>query len=432
MGLYSAMSAGVSGLNAQSAAMSTVADNITNVNTVGYKATSAEFKTMVGGGSTGGDYSAGGVNTVTHARISYAGVPQPTNSNSDLAIGGNGFFVVGADASSNVIAYTRAGSFSKDKNGFLQNTAGYYLLGWPTDSKGQYVNTGTTKDLQPINYEKLSGAALPSTKLTFRANLQSTTPAFTGTYAAGNLATGTVAPNFSSPVSVYDAQGGAHQLRLAFLKTAPNSWKAEIYAVPASDVSAANGLLASGDVKFNGDGTLDRANSSPALFADLSPAWTNGAGTAPITMALGSDGKLDGLTQSSDASLLTFSGADGGLMGTVTDVNVSETGLVSAVFENGTMRPIYQLPLATFANPDGLAALQGNAYQVSDKSGTAAINPVGAHSGSKIASKMVEGSTADLANEFTNMIRFQRAYSASSKIITTVDQMLQELSEMKR
>ncbi|MGU3315147.1 flagellar hook protein FlgE [Sphingomonas sp. M6A6_1c] len=425
------MSAGVSGLKAQSSAMSTVADNITNVNTVGYKATSADFKTMVGGGSNGGDYSAGGVNAVTHALVSNAGVSQPTNSNADLAIGGHGFFVVGADPSATTIAYTRAGSFSKDKSGYLQNTSGYYLLGWPLDAKGGYSNTGSTKDLQPINYESLSGAALPTTKLTFRANLQSTTTAHTG-YTAGDMQSGKATPDFVKPVSVYDAQGGAHQLTLAFIKTAPNTWQSEIYAVPASDVSATNGIVASGTIKFNSNGTLNQAGSTAALFGSISPAWTNGAGSSPIALALGSDGGLDGLSQSSDVSELTFSGADGGLMGKVSDVNVSESGVVSAVFDNGTMRAMYQLPLATFANPDGLTAIQGNAYQVSDTSGTAAINPAGARGGGKIAGKMLEGSTADLATEFTNMIRFQRAYSASSKIITTVDQMLQELSEMKR
>jgi flagellar hook protein FlgE len=431
VGLYSAMSAGVSGLKAQSSAMSTVADNISNVNTVGYKATSADFQTMVGGGGGGSDYSAGGVNAVTRSLVSNAGVSQATNSNSDLAIGGHGFFVVGADPSSTSIAYTRAGSFTKDNNGFLRNTSGYYLLGWPLDVKGNYSNTGSTKDLQPINYESLSGAALPTTKLTFRANLQSTTTAHTG-YAAGDMQSGKATPDFVKPVSVYDAQGGAHELRLAFLKTGPNTWQSEIFAVPASDVSTANGLVASGTVKFNSNGTLDRAGSTPALFDSVSPAWTNGAGTSSIALALGSDGGLDGLSQSSDISELTFSGADGGLMGKVSDVNVSETGVVSAVFDNGTMRAMYQLPLATFANPDGLTAIAGNAYQVSEKSGTAAINAAGGRGGGKVAAKMLEGSTADLATEFTNMIRFQRAYSASSKIITTVDQMLQELSELKR
>ena len=432
MGLYSAMSAGVSGLNAQSSAMSTVADNITNVNTIGYKATSADFRTMVAGGAKGGDYAAGGVSAMSHARVAAAGGVQPTTSNSDLAIDGRGFFVVGTDANASGIAYTRAGSFTQDKNGYLQNSSGYYLLGWPLDARGNYTNTGSTKDFQPVKYENLSGAALPSTKLTLRANLQSTTAAHTAGYAAGDLASGKTKADFTRPVTVYDAQGSSHTLTLAFLKTGANTWQSEIYAVPASDVAAANGIVASGTVKFNGDGSLNLAGSTPALFGTISPAWTNGAGTSPIALALGSDGGLDGLTQSSDASQVTAQSTDGGLMGEVTNVNISDNGVVSAVFANGTMRAVYQLPLATFVNPDGLTAIQGNAYQVSDTSGAAAINPAGGQSGGKIAARALEGSTADLATEFTNMIRFQRAYSASSKIISTVDQMLQELNELKR
>lgn len=432
MGLYSAMSAGVAGLNAQSAAMGTVADNITNVNTVGYKSTTADFRTMVGSGAGGGDYSAGGVSAVTRAQISKIGSTQSTNSNSDLAVAGHAFFVVSDDPSGNgSVAYTRAGSFTVDPNGLLRNTSGYYLLGWPTDAQGKYSNTGDLKALRPVNQTALTGTAAPSTKLTFQANLQSTTTAKTG-YANGNLATGAQPADFARPVTVYDAQGGAHELNFAFIKTAPNTWQAEVYAQPASDVTAANGLVASGKVVFNGDGSLNQTASDAALFGSITPAWTNGAGASPIKLALGSDGGTDGLTQSSDASTVTLRQADGGLMGKVTDVNVSKDGLVSAVFANGTMRPIYQLPLATFPNADGLTAIQGNAYQLSDSSGAAAINPAGTQSASTVVSKALETSTADIATEFTNMIRFQRAYSASSKIITTVDQMLQELNELKR
>ena len=433
MSLYSALYAGVSGLSAQASAMATVADNITNVNTVGYKAVSADFSTLVGGGTQGGDYAAGGVNAVPKPLISKNGLLQAASSSSDIGIDGNGFFVVrdGLTSSSNV-AYTRAGSFSPDKDGNLKNTAGYYLQGWPLDANGNYVNNGSLTDLQPVNIDALSGTAEPTSNVTFHANLQSTTAAYTGTYAAGDMASGAVTPQFSRSVDIYDAQGNAHQMTMGFLKTAANTWQAEAYVSPSTDVSTTNGLLVSGQIKFNSDGSLDVAGSSSALFASITPAWTNGAGSSAMTLHLGSQDGLDGLTQSSDDSALLTSSTDGGLLGSVTDVNISDSGTVSAVFENGTMRAIYQLPLATFPNPDGLTAIQGNAYMVSSDSGSAAINPADTQGSGKIASHQLEGSTADLATEFTNMIRFQRAYSASSKIITTVDQMLQELSNMKQ
>jgi flagellar hook protein FlgE len=433
--LYSALYAGVSGLNAQASAMATVADNITNVNTVGYKATSADFSTLVGGGGHGGSYAAGGVNAVTKPLISKAGLLQSASNNTDLGIDGNGFFVVrdgtGADSK---VAYTRAGSFSPDKQGLLRNTAGYYLQGWPLDSNGKFVNNGNMNDLQPIDIDALSGTAQATSKVSIRANLQSTTDPITGAYAPGDLANGTVDPQFARSVDVYDAQGTAHHMTFAFVKTGPNTWQAEVYVNPKTDVTTPgnDGVLASGQVKFNPDGSLDLANSDPSLFGSISPSWTNGAGASPIKLSLGSDGGLDGLTQSSDKSALMSSSADGGLLGAVTDVRISDAGVVSAVFENGAMRAIYQLPLATFPNADGLTAIQGNAYVTSDDSGGAVINPSGTQGSGKIAARQLEGSTADLAAEFTNMIRFQRAYSASSKIVTTVDQMLQELSEIKR
>ncbi|HWW65157.1 MAG TPA: flagellar hook protein FlgE [Sphingomonadaceae bacterium] len=438
MSLYSALYAGVSGLAAQSSAMATVADNITNVNTVGYKNVQADFSTLVSGSGQGsGDYSAGGVSAVSKSLISKNGLLQAASSNSDLAIDGNGFFVVrdgtGADSK---IAYTRAGSFSPDKQGNLFNTAGYYLQGWPLDASGKFVNNGNLNELQTVNINSLSGTAQPTSKVALRVNLQSTTEpiANAASYAAGDIANGTVAPQFSRSVDVYDAQGNAHHLTFGFVKTATNTWKAEVYVNPKTDVTTPgnDGVLASGTVKFNPDGSLDLAGSDAGLFADITPAWTNGAGASPIKLALGTDGGLDGLTQSSDQSALLASSADGGLLGAVTDVNISESGIVSAVFENGTMRAIYQLPLATFANPDGLTAIQGNAYMASDDSGNALINPADTQGSGKIASRQLEASNADLATEFTNMIRFQRAYSASSKIVTTVDQMLQELNDMKR
>jgi flagellar hook protein FlgE len=246
------------------------------------------------------------------------------------------------------------------------------------------------------------------------------------------MASGAVTPQFQRPVDIYDAQGGAHSVTFAFVKTAANTWQAEIYAQPATDVTAPGGLLASGQVKFNPDGTLDLAGSDPALFADLSPSWTNGAGSSPISLALGSQDGLDGLTQSGQPSALLNSSVDGGLLGTVASVEISKTGRVTAVFEDGTTRDIYQLPLATFQNPDGLTRLSGNAFVGSQQSGTVAINLPGTLGSGGIAGTSLEASNVDLAQEFSNMIRFQRAYSASSKIITTVDEMLQEVSNLKR
>lgn len=444
MSLYSALNAGVSGLSAQSSAMATVADNIINVNTVGYKAVRADFTTMVGNNEANSrDYSAGGVQSVAKQTISQNGLLAAASRNSDLAIDGNGFFIVrdGAGTGAQTV-YTRTGNFAPDSNGNLLNTAGYYLQGWPIGANGQVTANGNPNALETVNINKLSGLAEATSNLAFQINLQSTTTASATAYTVGDMsnfaddpATGQ-APQFSRTLDVYDAQGNAHQVSIGFIKTDTNEWQVEVYA-KQGEVSNTDGVLASGTLAFNADGSIDFGNTSAGLlnaagtgFATITPNWTNGAGTAPINLKMGSDKGFDGITQNSDAFAARYS-SDGGLLGDVTDVSVSKEGMVSAVFEDGSTRPIYQLALAAFSNPDGLTAIAGGAYIQSGTSGLASIGIAGAGGSGLIASKQLEQSTADVATEFTNMIKFQRAYSASSKIITTVDQMLQELGNLK-
>ncbi len=413
--------------------MATVADNITNINTVGYKGVSTEFRTLVTDGRLRSSYSAGGVAAAPQAMISKQGLLQASSNQTDLGIDGAGFFVVRtSEDTAGDVAFTRAGSFKPDLQGFLRNTSGFYLQGWRLDATGNFVNTGNLAALEPVRLSELTGSAAATTKLQMRANLQSDQVPFAGTYAAGDLASGAVAPHFRRSFDIYDAQGSAHRVTLSYLKTGANTWASEVYAEPASDVTAPGGLLASGNVVFNGDGSLNRTASSPALFGTLTPGWTNGATAQPITLALGSDGALDGLTQFGGDSSLISSSVDGGLLGNIASIEVSKEGVVSAIFDDGTARPVFQLPVATFQNPDGLTRLSGNAFSVSSSSGSVAINRPGALGSGTISSSTLEASNVDLAQEFTNMIRFQRAYSASSKIITTVDDMLQELSNLKR
>ena len=437
MSLYSALYAGVSGLNAQSSAMATVADNITNVNTVGYKGTSAQFESLVNGGSLVSSYSAGGVTATPKALISKQGLLQASNSLTDISIDGAGFFVVRPNTDgTGAIAYTRSGSFTTDSAGYLRNTAGYYLMGWPLDANGNAVGTASQTSLQAIRPNALTGAATPTRLIELRANLDSTA-APVSTYTAGDMANGTTSPEFSRSVSIFDAQGSAHTLTFSFVKTGANQWAAEITGDPAEMTAinglpvGSNGLLGSATVNFNADGSLN-LGSAQSLFGALSITYANGAGSSPITLNLGSNGGLGGLTQFGSDSALLASSVDGGMLGTVASVKISDSGIVSAVFDDGTSRAIYQIPIATFQNPDGLTRISGNAYLVSQDSGTAAINAAGSAGTGNISASMLEASNVDLAAEFSNMILFQRAYSASSKIITTVDDMLQEVSNLKR
>jgi flagellar hook protein FlgE len=433
MSLYSALSSGVAGLSAQSTAMATVADNITNINTVGYKNVETQFSTLVGDTTSGSKYSAGAVVATAKALISKQGLLGASSSTTDLGISGQGFFVTSASREGgDTLQLTRAGSFSPDKEGYLKNTAGLYLRGWPLDAEGEYTNTGNTDALEAIRVSDLGGTATPSTKLQMRVNLKNTTEAITTTYAVGDMANGTTPAQFSNSIDVFDQQGGAHRLTFSYMKRGDNEWVGEIHAVPASDVTAANGVLASGTIKFNADGSLDLAGSDPSFFNAITPTWTNDAGSLPIVLELGTDGGTTGLTQFGSPSTTYSKSANGGVLGSVASIDVSDTGIVSAVFGDGTKRARFQLPIATVPNPDGVQRVAGNAFLPTVESGTFSINAPGSLGAGTIQSKKLEASTADLAEEFTNMIRFQRAYSASSKIITTVDDMLQEVSNLKR
>jgi flagellar hook protein FlgE len=433
LSLYSALYAGVSGLNAQSSAMATVADNITNINTIGYKGTEAQFRTMVTDGRSQASYSAGGVQAISVAQVSKQGLLQASSSNTDLAIDGGGFFVTRASTSgSSDPAFTRAGSFRPDSEGFLRNASGLYLQGWRLDAQGNYTNTGSISALEQVRVSNLVGTAVPTTRIQVRANLQSTTAVHTGAYTAGDLASGTVPSDFKRSFDIYDAQGGSHRVTMAYLKTGANQWQSETYAEPASDVTSAGGLITSGTLAFNPDGSLDKGGSTPALFTPLAISWTNAAAAAPVELAIGDDGGINGVTQFGSESALISSNVDGGLLGNLSSVEITKTGQVNAVFQDGTTRSVFQLPIANFQNPDGLTRLSGNAYSISKASGSLTLNKPGALGAGNVSASTLEASTVDLAGEFTNMIRFQRAYSAASKIITTADEMLREVSELKR
>ena len=207
MSLYAALYSGTSGLAANSSALGIISDNITNVNTIGYKAADAEFMTLVTESSTYGSYSPGGVQARARSLIGAQGLLQTSTSATDLAIDGNGFFVVRPDMNSKDVYFTRAGSFRPDDRGYLQNTAGMYLMGWPLDSNGKYMDNGDVNVLSPINIAALTGTAEATTNAKIRANLQSSQEIYAGTPAydpanPGQLASGAIEPHFSKTIKV--------------------------------------------------------------------------------------------------------------------------------------------------------------------------------------------------------------------------------------
>lgn len=434
MSLTGAMMIGVTGLNANSQALSVASSNIANVNTVGYKAGQNNFSTLLADSMGSGDISSQGVISIASQNVTQQGLLQTTESPTDLAISGNGFFVVNQAANgTGRVLYTRAGNFTPDSNGDLKNAAGFYLMGWPVDING---NIPTDRnDMSPVNVAGLSGKAQATTEMTVQANLQASTAAVSG-YTAGDMASGAVTPAFTRTINVYDSQGGAQPLGISFVKTGANTWAYEVSFQGTSANITGTNPIATGTMTFNSDGTLANANSptTPASGSmDVTIPWnpaTSGLQPQTLSLNMGTVGNSDGLTQFDSASALVNSSVNGALFGSLTGVNVDSSGFVTAQFSNGLIQKIYKLPIATFANPNGLGAVSGNAYAVTNESGNAIVGEANTGGAGSISSKSLESSTVDLAGEFTNLITTQRAYSASARIITTADQMLQRLDQI--
>lgn len=479
MSINSALLAGVSGLTANSAAMAAISQNIANVNTVGYKRTATEFSTVVNSQTVGTGYSAGGVMTNTRNYISQGGQLQRTTSSTDLGIAGQGFFVTTEKAegltNSDARLFTRAGAFRVDEFGYLQNTAGLYLQGWPVDNDGQLVRdpSDLTK-LRSINVGSVGGTAESTTRAQLNANLQSSQKV-SADFALYDAATNSMSlydatagtgfkPDFQISVPLSDSKGGQRTVAYSFLKTAnSNEWLAEVHVIPASDIdngsTPPNGILKSGLVLFTQDGRLDiagmatREAATPGsmLFADASaanielnasnsttaasasdPKWANNLGIASQTVNFDLNASAGGLTQYDTDSIVQAVVTNGTAFGNLSEIRIDEQGYVTAEFDNGVTRRIAQVALATFTSADNLSVVNGNAYRVSQGSGTYNLKAPGTGGAGLIGASQLEASTVDLSAEFTGLITTQRAYSASSKIITTADEMLAELISIKR
>jgi flagellar hook protein FlgE len=461
MSINSALLAGASGLISNSNALASISDNIANVNTVGYKRASAVFTPLYDSDSSTKGYSAAGVNSVARLAIGESGLLTAGNSPTDLAISGKGLFVVRDDPTSNSsdpVSFTRAGRFTPDTNGYLRNDAGKYLSGWPVAADGSVPqNPSDLNALETINLSSIGGAAEATTIMGINANLQQSQAVsadeatYDPTTAATNMASGAVTPDFQRSIPFYDSVGGVRTLTISMMKSStPNQWHAEVHMVPATDVSTGagliNGQLLTGTIAFDAQGRLDSTNTTlPTSLSFLSStntaalganefqwATATGVDAQAIELDFGDPNAPGGFTQYDSPSALLSTNVNGSAFGNFSSVDVDDDGFVFAKFTNGIVRKIYQIPVATFVNPDGLEAQSGGTFTVTPESGAYTLNPPGLGSSGSIAASTLESSNVDLANEFTSLITTQRAYSASSKIITTADEMLDEAIRMKR
>ena len=483
MSLSSSLFSGVSGLNTLGDYMTVIGDNIANVNTVGFKSSSVTFQDVLSQTvpTTAGTAQVGRGTSLADITSTFSqGSFESTNSTTDLAIGGDGFFVLRDPNDANNQFYTRAGNFRFDKDGNLVNPAGYIVTGWELDQNGQDIGSITDITLSsftspPLATDKItavtnlnSGAQDRSANLSLEWDAQNTVPIADTAY------------EYQATVKVYDSLGETHDLTLYFDSNPSSTWEFVVTCDPSEDfrtgVVDAQTALLNGD---NGVGMLGRGEiqfdpASGVLldinWVEFTPAagnfdlttgtWTprteaadltNGhftvapdfLGGYPLTVELdfgsvystgASAWVNDSLstTQFASASTTLFQTATGYGAGDLQSITVDTDGVITGQYSNGEVVPLYRVALAKFQNAQGLYKEGGNLFQETRLSGVPLTARPGTNGLGTIAPNSLEQSNVDIATEFVRMITTQRGFQANSKINTVTDQMLLELINMKR
>ena len=418
MSLYSALRTGVSGMNAQSTKLATIADNIANTGTTGYKAGSTLFSALVLD-SGAGTYNSGAIATDVRHAISKQGSLAYTTSATDLGIQGDGFLVV-ADANGEPYL-TRAGAFTTDAStGNLVNSGGYTLLGYAIDNGDASSVLNGTANLEPVNMTDKNLKAVASTQGTFSVNLPADDTVVTGDTPADNLATS--AFSVKSSIVAYDKVGHEVTLDVYMTKTAssPDEWEVSMFN--AADAASGGGFpygsgpLATQTLSFDSDGQL------------------TGTSTMDIPVPGGDTLTLDLTGTTSLATSFTPQNVtvDGNAPSAISGVEIDKDGVVYAAYDNGSRVAVYRVPLATVASPDNLHVVAGDAYRVTTDSGDMQIGFPTEGGRGGIISGSLEQSNVDMASELTDMIVAQRDYTANSKIVQTSSELLDVLMNLKR
>lgn len=425
MSIYGMMRTSISGMAAQAFRLTTVSDNIANADTDGYKRAGAEFTSLVAPGGNGGSrqaslYESGSV--VPHVRqsISEQGTYRFTSSSTDLALDGDGFFVVENDSGTPLL--TRAGSFVPDGAGNLYNSAGLYLQGYPI-TDGQIPNVANGYGgLENVNVATNGLVATPSTSGTFEVNLPAGAPVVSAPFPSTNSATS--AYSQKSSMTVFDNLGNARIVDIYMAKTAVNTWEVSVFdqsgaASAGAPFPYSNAPLASTALTFSpADGTLQ--GTSPSSVSFTIP------GGSPLTLDMG------GTTQLGTGFVIADAKVNGSAPSAIDHVEVRSDGTLYAAYTDGAFRAIYRIPVATVTSPDQLTASTGTTFTLSPDSGDLVLGFVGDGNAGRIISSALEQSNVDIAEELTVMIQAQRGYSANSKVFQTGSEVTEIAINLKR
>lgn len=415
--MFSSFFSGISGLMANSYSISVVGNNISNVNTIGYKGARASFEDALyesifgtaGTSQIGRGTALSSVDTL-FAQGSFESTSEPT----DLAIGGKGFFVVRPSEAGNLQHfYTRAGQFRFDAEGYMTNPAGYRLQGRPIDPVTGLPSIGVEPATVDIQVTQEGTPARATTVIGMALNLQSDAAILTW-----DSANPSETSNYSSSMNVYDSLGTTHVVTVYFNRTGDGAWDWHAFE---GATEAGTGSLTFDD----GGQLLTGGDAQPVTFS---------FNTDPINLYFGphsSNGNTS-TTQYASTSRVFQQSQDGYQAGNLMSVTISPEGLVEGHYDNGQIIPRFQIDLATFNNPWGLSREGGNLFAETLDSGDALVDVPGKSGLGKISPNSLEQSNVDLATEFVKMIIAQRGFQANSKVITTTDEMLADLMMIKR
>ena len=426
----------VSGMNANGTALSVIGDNVANMNTMGFKSSRASFGDILSQ-SLGTSQIGRGVAVSDITPVFTQGSFENTANVLDLAVDGEGLFIL---QDSNGVAYTRAGQFTIDKEGYIVNSNGMRLQGY------LFSTSGNSSGLGDINLSTLNSSPKATADASISANIDSraTIGAAFDETDAGNTS------NFSSTLTVYDSLGVSHVINIYFRKdtesAAGNTW--EWFAV-VNDTDSASGnteIQAAGTLDFDSNGALDLESNMASYASPSGTAFTftgfNFSGGATANQSINFDfgtsitGEagtgLDGTTQFGSTSATIFQSQDGYASGSLRNITITQDGYITGIFTNGQTRAVGQVALAKFLAPTEVKKMGKNLFSESSESGQPIISIPGTSGTGVVLSNTLELSNVDLAEEFVKMIISQRGFQANSKMVSTSDELMQELINLKR
>jgi flagellar hook protein FlgE len=413
-----ALFTGSTGLQANSAALDVVGNNLANLNTTGYKSQRTMFKDLVyqtlnpgsaptaTSGGTNPAQNGYGVGVATIDNMFSQGSVTPTGRNLDAAIQGHGFFVV---SNGNTTAYSRAGSFAVDAQGYLVDpNTGYRVQRYGNVGEGSATLPGfQVPGNNSIKIPFGTGAAgTPTTSVTYQGNLSSS-------LAVGESAT--------TAIQVYDSQSTPRAVTVTFTKTAANTFSA------SASIGGGTATLSASQINFDTSGLL----VSPGSLT-LNVTGIPGAANQTITLNLGTPGQASGLTQFGGSSTANAITQDGTGFGTLTDVSYDASGIIQGQFSNGRTIPLAQLAIAGFNNEGGLLRSGNNYFLASASSGQPLVGTAGTGGLGSVQGAALEGANVDIAIEFSRLIIAQRGFQVNARTITAANDTLQELANIIR